>query len=332
MNQQEVMEPPPHSIQLPQSLQFDPLQTHAPEMKIVKILENRAILIQNFLTTNECSQLVEFIESRCYESQSSDEIVMVAANSKLSYRNNLRMMGISEQISQILYERLLFILQQIGEDCITCDETNSDHFLHNGFGMIGTWRLDSLNPCFRLCKYNPSGHFGPHYDSDYVVDPINHRSLKTFMIYLNPCRGAVDDPNIDLDGGYLGGQTNFCHSHDMFYDKEREIYCSPSDAIYNSVSANIGDCLVFDHHILHEGAQVLRGYKYLMRSDVMYRKSLEISEVITEEILQKERRKEEAIRIYYEGMKLEENGDIDGGIALYRRAYKLCPELEECMT
>jgi hypothetical protein len=182
-----------------------------------------------------------------------------------------------------------------------------------------------LNPCFRLCKYNPSGHFGPHYDGDYVIDPIHHRSLKTFMIYLNPS-GEHEG------GGFVGGETNFSSSHDLYFDSERQIYCSPSESIFASLAAEKGDCLVFDHHILHEGAQVKSGRKYIMRSDVMYLKSPHVaSKEMTEEMIAKEKRKEDAIRIYYEGMKLEESGDVDGGISKYRRAYKICPELEECM-
>jgi hypothetical protein len=319
-----------NAVEIPVTIPFAPLSDHQSKMSIASInlerLGNRAIVIKNFLSAEECQEIVNFIECHCRDSISSEDIVMTQAHSKQEYRNNLRMIATSSRISQIFFERLAFALHEIGEDIVSCHERNSHQFLHNGFGMNGTWRLNSLNPCFRLCKYNPSGHFGPHYDGDYIIDPIDHRSLKTFMIYLNHSSACEEE------GGFVGGETNFSSSHDMYFDSERQIYCSPPESIFASLAAERGDCLVFDHHILHEGAQVKSGKKYIMRSDVMYLKSPhEVSEEMTEEMIQKERRKEEAIRIFYEGMELEESGDVDGGIAKYRRAYKMCPELEECM-
>jgi hypothetical protein len=314
------------AIQIPSSIEFDSLADHLPTMSIESIdsnhFGNRAIVIKQFLSARECQEMISFIESHCRESVSSDDLVMVQANSKKAYRNNLRMLATSERISTIFLERLSHALGQVSEDVISCHETNSHQFLGQGFGMNGTWTLSSLNPCFRLCKYNPSGHFGPHYDSDYVLDPINHRSLKTFMIYLN---SSGETETASESGGFVGGETNFCSSHNLFYDSERDIYCSPSSSIISSLAPKAGDCLVFDHQMLHEGAQVLSGQKYILRSDVMYVKGERDSNTMSEE----EKRQERGIRMYYEGMRLEAAGDVDGGIALYRRAFKLCPELEE---
>jgi hypothetical protein len=36
------------------------------------------------------------------------------------------------------------------------------------------------------------------------------------------------------------------------------------------VAPEAGDVLVFDHQLLHEGAEVTRGVKYACRTDVMY--------------------------------------------------------------
>ena len=183
---------------------------------------------------------------------------MRPATQKIQYRNNLRIIARNTSIAQELYERLAHVLNLIDQDIIVCTNENCSTFLNDGFGMNGTWKLSSLNSCFRLCKYHPGGHFGPHYDGDYVVDPVSSRSLKTFMIYLN------DD--------YEGGETNFCDDHTLHFSTEKQIYCSPEGAIFSQLKARAGDCLVFDHHLLHEGGVVKEGVKYLMRSDVMYLK------------------------------------------------------------
>ena len=199
---------------------------------------------------------------------------------------------------------------------ITCSEDNAHSFLNKGFGMLGDWTLQGLNPVFRLCKYRAGGHFGPHYDADFVLDPFRKRSLKTFMVYLND--------------NYEGGETNFLDSHELHLDSDRGIYCSPPECVFASLKARRGDCLVFDHLLLHEGQQVSRGEKYIIRSDVMFEKAPVVG--LDEEAEEEERRQEEALSLYRAGVCLEEGGDVDGAIQLYRRAFKLCPEIEDAYS
>ncbi len=54
---------------------------------------------------------------------------------------------------------------------------------------------------------------------------------------------------IYLNGGARGGETRFENA---------------------SVTPEAGLALIFDHYLLHEGAPVLEGQKYVLRSDVMY--------------------------------------------------------------
>jgi hypothetical protein len=67
-----------------------------------------------------------------------------------------------------------------------------------GYVPVGTWRPQQLNRKMRICKYHPGGLFGPHTDGNFVED-ATHRSVYTFMIYLNDSEG-VD---------YEGGSTDF---------------------------------------------------------------------------------------------------------------------------
>ena len=39
-----------------------------------------------------------------------------------------------------------------------------------------------------------------------------------------------------------------------------------------SIAPKPGCALLFNHHLLHEGARVERGIKYAVRSDLMYRR------------------------------------------------------------
>ena len=93
-----------------------------------------------------------------------------------------------------------------------------------------------LNERFRFYKYQPGHRFKPHKDGSYIRN-INEWSEYTFMVYLNE--------------GMEGGATNF-------------------DDI--SVFPEPGMALIFKHDLLHEGAEVTAGVKYVLRSDVMYRR------------------------------------------------------------
>ena len=91
-----------------------------------------------------------------------------------------------------------------------------------------------LNERFRFYRYDPGEQFAPHTDGCFRRDN-GEESLLTFMIYLNE--------------GCEGGETNF-----------GEVRIVPKT----------GMTLIFDHYLLHEGAAVVSGRKYVLRSDVMY--------------------------------------------------------------
>ncbi|WP_434345440.1 2OG-Fe(II) oxygenase [Myxococcus virescens] len=81
-------------------------------------------------------------------------------------------------------------------------------------------------------------HSAPHFDGAFVRTR-DERSLLTFMVYLNECPG--------------GGATNFL-------------------SLGHSVTPRTGSALLFNHHLLHEGATVTQGRKYALRTDPMYRR------------------------------------------------------------
>lgn len=91
-----------------------------------------------------------------------------------------------------------------------------------------------LNERFRFYRYDPGQFF--HYHSDGFHRRENgERSRLTFMVYLN------DD--------FEGGETIFD---------------------YARIEPKAGMALVFMHGLPHEGAEVLAGRKYVLRTDVMF--------------------------------------------------------------
>ena len=102
-----------------------------------------------------------------------------------------------------------------------------------------TWIADSLNPMFRLVKYQPGNHFDKHEDGFFWQD-WNKKTFATFMIYLN----TVDPEN--------GGATQF-YEHGT------------------SIQPREGCLCVFPvKDVMHQG-QIVKTCKYLLRTDILYR-------------------------------------------------------------
>jgi prolyl 4-hydroxylase len=100
---------------------------------------------------------------------------------------------------------------------------------------IGPWRAVGVNERFRYYRYDLGQQFNWHYDGAFERES-GERSQLTFMIYLND--------------GFEGGETSF------------------EDTI---IVPREGKALFFIHQIRHKGEPVIRGRKYALRTDVMYR-------------------------------------------------------------
>jgi len=109
---------------------------------------------------------------------------------------------------------------------------------------IGDWRPVGLNERFRFYRYDPGQTFRRHYDAPYSRRN-GEESVQTLMVYLNE--------------GYEGGETAFFHPDDR------------PKAVIQPVQ---GMALVFYHQQVHEGATVVASRKYVLRTDVMYKRSV----------------------------------------------------------
>ena len=95
-------------------------------------------------------------------------------------------------------------------------------------------QVRGLNERFRFYRYAAGQKFSWHADAPFQTEN-GELSLLTFMIYLNDT--------------YKGGATRF-------------------ESL--AVEGQRGMALVFEHGLIHEGGEVSRGLKYVLRSDVMY--------------------------------------------------------------
>lgn len=101
---------------------------------------------------------------------------------------------------------------------------------------IEDYQAIGLNEQFRFYKYESTQRFKRHIDGRFKRNE-QEESRITFMIYLN--------------NDFSGGETKF-------------------DEV--TIQAKTGTALCFIHEQKHEGCPVIDGTKYVLRSDVMYRK------------------------------------------------------------
>jgi prolyl 4-hydroxylase len=101
--------------------------------------------------------------------------------------------------------------------------------------QIGNSTSVGLNELFRFYKYQPGQAFKKHRDQSYIRNDAE-ASYYTFMIYLND--------------SYEGGETSF-----------NNLMIQPRQGL----------ALIFLHDLEHEGSAVLKGIKYVLRTDIMFR-------------------------------------------------------------
>jgi prolyl 4-hydroxylase len=129
-------------------------------------------------------------------------------------------------------ERVIFDDQELADKVLARVRRKAPKEIY-GMALVGA------NERFRCYRYRPGMRFAPHLDGAFYRND-NEFSCYTFMIYLN--------------AEFEGGITTF--------------FTVPEVAI----KPETGKGLLFQHPILHEGSVVTSGVKYVLRTDLMYRK------------------------------------------------------------
>ncbi|KAK5578504.1 hypothetical protein RB653_008176 [Dictyostelium firmibasis] len=246
----------------------------------LKLSTSNGFKVSNVLTKEECLHFIEESERKGY--------VSIEKEFPTRYRNNLRYLGKSDKLSDILWERLEPIFR----------ESDLEGVRPYGFDQKGVWIPIGIDNCFTFSKYLPGSRFKPHYDAVFADNP-DRRSVYTIQIYLND--------------GFKGGNTNFFTSDNpLLVDKH---------VLEDSVVPETGSAIIFNHDTLHEGGEVEDGIKYIIRVDMMF---LRIDKSL-DEISAKE--KEEMVlakKTFFNADSMEKDEkDLETAISLYVKAQML---------
>lgn len=204
---------------------------------VVQVDNEEIYLLYDFVTKTEAEQLVIATEQHGYGH----------TNYPKDYRGNLRLLADDEALSVELCKRIKSTLLDKGIIPETLTE-NGHEYVFAG-----------LNRRWRYAKYYPGDKFASHIDGCYEDDEGVVKSMFTVNIYLNDT--------------FTGGNTTFDFNN--YDDPDADLDYQDSSKMY-PVEPVTGLCLVFRQpdtkEYVHEGTEVKTGVKYLMRTDIMYRR------------------------------------------------------------
>jgi hypothetical protein len=252
------------------------------------------VVLRNVLSQAECQHFIE----------AGERLGLLDVNVDVKYRNMFRVATWGPQVADVVFNR---IRRWIDEPIIVSESTSTVH--QDCLGKThGRWEPQSLNPAWRVCKYNAGGHFAPHYDGDHFVSS-SEKSLQTCMLYLN--------------GGFLGGGTNFLKPQTAARQDSQGRMCAPEDSILLRVQPEAGMCIIFHHRVWHEGSALLESDcpKYMMRTEIMYTNVEPTGPGRSAE-------DDEALRLVRQAEDLE-GTDPTAAMECWRRAFKLSRRVRE---
>lgn len=119
---------------------------------------------------------------------------------------------------------------------------------HEGAPVVG------INDRFRVYRYEVGQRFFPHVDVRTAVPGGETRA--SVVIYLND--------------GFEGGMTRFFELKDRSSRRGEGRGRKFDNRERFAVRPPVGSAVVFDHLLLHEGAEVTAGFKHAVRSDLIY--------------------------------------------------------------
>ena len=193
-----------------------------------------AVMLYNVISPDECSDLIDRVEDDGFELAG-----IYNSRTNETLRNCTRCILDDRLTADNWFERILHALKG----------TEFEHKVKNAPWMGSSdenknLQAVSLNERLRVLKYLPGQYFSAHNDTRFIRGPeqgdrAGETSYLSVQVFLNE--------------KFKGGTTRFI-----------------GGTRYLDVTPKTGSVLIFDHNIFHEGCKLVKGTKYVVRSDIMY--------------------------------------------------------------
>jgi hypothetical protein len=211
-----------------------------------------AVVLDNVLTPSECTQLIRAAEART-NGVWERAMINVGGGRQAMYtdvRNCGRIIWDDKETMERLWRRCAPLVPELLE--MEADAAGK---------TMGLWpkghvaKMTRLNERMRFLKYVGGEYFKSHCDGIYETPDKMERSYYTLHLYLN------DEKSTDVEPLLEGGATRF---ETLSYNQGEQ---------YLDVNPKAGRVLIFQHRdLMHSGADVVRGTKYTLRTDIMFKR------------------------------------------------------------
>ncbi|KIM43976.1 hypothetical protein M413DRAFT_443043 [Hebeloma cylindrosporum] len=201
-------------------------------------------VIDNFLTPEECAELIALAESDSEWKQAAVHYGLGANDNYVNtdYRNSERILRFDHEAAEVLHQRLLPYVQEF----VNIEPGDEWEGVVGIPGRVeGKWELVGLNERLSFLRYGKGNYFRGHCDGQLEL-PDGRSARVTVQIYLG-------------DEGVQGGATRIWGTA-----KHR----------YLDIEPKKGRVLIFQQRgVYHSGEEVTEGIKYTLRTDFMFRQS-----------------------------------------------------------
>ncbi|KAG8915479.1 hypothetical protein FRC00_003928 [Tulasnella sp. 408] len=239
-----------------------PVVVHKIDWEELGLRENKgkvAFIIDNALTPEDCQKLLKAAEDSApwtaaaiHGGPKDQEGVVIE-----DYRKSSRILLDNFELADFILGKLK---PHMPKEALEAPESKrwqwgregpqGGNKLKNIFKKTNPIQLTRLNERLRYLKYVEGDFFESHADSSYRTPDGSERSCLTLQLYLN---GSEEE----LEGGATQFLSHRVQVPDIFVD----------------VDPRPGRALIFEQtNLLHCGAKVLKGEKYTIRTDLMYKK------------------------------------------------------------
>ncbi|TFK22845.1 oxidoreductase [Coprinopsis marcescibilis] len=202
-------------------------------------------ILDDVFTPEECAALIALAESDQEWKQAAVHYGLGAHQQyvNLGYRNSERILRFDHDAAAKIYGRLLPYIQEL----VQIKPGDEWEKVVGSPGRVkGTWNLVGINERLSFLRYGPGNYFRDHCDGQLEL-PDGRKSRVTLQIYLG-------------DDDVKGGSTRILGRKNRYVD----------------VMPKKGRVLIFQQrNLCHSGEDVIKGTKYALRSDFMFRQSFE---------------------------------------------------------